>query len=105
MSGLVRVFVVILAYGLACIAASIILTIGTLTPEWDDLTAAGFQSGAMWVVIFISAAVIAAIVGLAVGHPGTWAVNWMKPEPMHSVEILDAPVANPDLRIEIKCLP
>ena len=38
-------------------------------------------------------------------HPGTWAVNWMKPEPMHSVEILDAPVANRDLRIEIKCLP
>ena len=38
-------------------------------------------------------------------HPGTWAVRWMKPEPMHSVEILDAPVANSDLRIEIKCLP
>ena len=38
-------------------------------------------------------------------HPGTWAVDWMKPEPMHSVEILDAPAANPDLRIEIKCLP
>jgi hypothetical protein len=38
-------------------------------------------------------------------HPGTWAVNWMKPEPMHSVEILEAPVTHPDLRIEIKCLP
>jgi len=38
-------------------------------------------------------------------HPGTWAVNWMKPEPMHSVEIFDAPAANRDLRIEIKCLP
>src|SRR5580698_6331660 len=61
MSGLVRIFVVILAYCLACIAASIILTIGTLTPEWDDLTAAGFQSGAMWVVIFVSAAVVGAI--------------------------------------------
>src|SRR5580698_11661313 len=61
MSGLVRIFVVILAYCLACIAASIILTIGTLTPEWDDLTAAGFQSGAMWVVILVSAAVVGAI--------------------------------------------
>jgi hypothetical protein len=29
----------------------------------------------------------------------------MKPEPMHSVEILDEQVANPDLRIEIKGLP
>ena len=38
-------------------------------------------------------------------HPGTWAVDWMKPEPMHSIEILDAQIANPDLRIEIKCLP
>jgi hypothetical protein len=38
-------------------------------------------------------------------HPGIWAVNWMKPEPTHSVEILDAPVGNPDLRVEIKCLP
>ncbi len=38
-------------------------------------------------------------------HPGTWAVAWMKPEPLHSVEILEAPVANSDLRIEIKCLP
>ena len=38
-------------------------------------------------------------------HSGTWAVRWMKPESMHSVEILDAPVSNPDLRIEIKCLP
>jgi hypothetical protein len=61
MSVIGRILVVILAYCLACIAASIILTIGTLTPEWDDLTAAGFQSGAMWVVIFISATVIAAI--------------------------------------------
>jgi hypothetical protein len=61
MSVIGRIFVVIFAYCLACVAASIILTIGTLTPEWDDLTAAGFQSGAMWVVIFISATIIAAI--------------------------------------------
>jgi hypothetical protein len=38
-------------------------------------------------------------------HPGTWAVAWMKPEPMHSVEILEAPDSKgpPDLRVEIKC--
>ena len=47
MSVIGRILVIILAYCLACIAASIILTIGTLTPEWDDLTAAGFQSGAI----------------------------------------------------------
>jgi hypothetical protein len=40
-------------------------------------------------------------------HPGAWSVKWMKPEPMHAVEILEAPDSNgpPDLRIEIKCRP
>src|SRR5580698_5663271 len=61
MGVLVRIFVMIVGYFLACVAASIILTIGTLTPEWDDLTAAGFQSGAMWVVILVGATAIAAI--------------------------------------------
>jgi hypothetical protein len=61
MSVITRILVVIFAYFIACIGASIVLTIGTLTPAWDDLAAAGFQSGAMWVVVFISAAVIAAV--------------------------------------------
>jgi hypothetical protein len=40
-------------------------------------------------------------------HPGAWNVEWMNPEPMHAVEILEAPDSNgpPDLRIEIKCRP
>jgi hypothetical protein len=40
-------------------------------------------------------------------HPGAWTVEWMKPELMHAVEILDAadPKGPPDLRIEIKCRP
>ncbi|MGC9988481.1 MAG: hypothetical protein ABSC07_07835 [Terriglobales bacterium] len=40
-------------------------------------------------------------------HPGTWSVDWMKPEPTHAVEILEAPDSNgpPDLRIEIKGYP
>jgi len=36
-------------------------------------------------------------------HPGRWEVRWMKPEPMHSIEVLEAPLSNSDLRIEIKC--
>jgi hypothetical protein len=58
---LVRIMVIILAYVLACIGASLILTIGTLTPEWDDLTAAGLQTAAVWVVVVVGAAAIAAI--------------------------------------------
>src|SRR5580704_5641131 len=56
-----RIFLVIFAYFLACIAASAILTIGTLTPEWDDLVAAGFNSTTAWIVILMGASVIAAI--------------------------------------------
>jgi hypothetical protein len=40
-------------------------------------------------------------------HSGAWSVEWMKPEPMHAVEIVEAPDPKepPDLRIEIKCRP
>jgi hypothetical protein len=40
-------------------------------------------------------------------HSGAWSVEWMKPEPMHAVEILESPDSQgpPDLRIEIKCRP
>ena len=61
MTVVARIFLVIVGYFLACIAASAILTIGTLTPEWDDLVAAGFNSAAAWAVILVGALVIAAI--------------------------------------------
>lgn len=45
-------------------------------------------------------------------HPGSWSVRWMKPEPMHAIEVVENPesAANlpkgpPSLRIEIKCHP
>jgi hypothetical protein len=45
----------------------------------------------------------------APSHPGTWNVHWMKPEPMHVIEVVDQPKsaapppdAPPSLRIEIK---
>jgi hypothetical protein len=43
-------------------------------------------------------------------HPGKWSVQWMNPEPMHSIEVVDRPASATDppgsptsLRIEIKC--
>jgi hypothetical protein len=42
-------------------------------------------------------------------HPGVWRVQWMKPEPMHSIEVVENPrnagsSRNPPLlRVEIKC--
>jgi hypothetical protein len=45
-------------------------------------------------------------------HPGTWSVRWMKPEPMHAIEVVGMPKSAaqlpkgpPSLRIEIKCRP
>jgi hypothetical protein len=61
MALLARIFLVMVGYFLACIAASAILTVGTLTPEWDDLVAAGFNSAAAWAVILVGAFAIAAI--------------------------------------------
>ena len=45
---------------LACIAASIVLTIGTLTPQWDQL-AQGLPAAALWSVVGVGAAIIAAV--------------------------------------------
>ena len=61
MAVLVRLMMMFLAYVLACIAASLILTIGTLTPEWDDLTALGLQSVAVRAVVMVGAAAIGAM--------------------------------------------
>jgi hypothetical protein len=58
---IVRIMMAIIAYLLACVAASIVLTIGTLTPEWDDLASLGLQSVAVWPVIVIGAVVIASL--------------------------------------------
>ena len=46
MTILVRIALMIVAYVLACVAASIVLTVGTLTPEWDDLASLGFGGAA-----------------------------------------------------------
>ncbi len=40
-------------------------------------------------------------------HPGKWSIRWMKPEPMHAIQVVDRPERAPSdpplLRIEIKC--
>jgi hypothetical protein len=61
MAILIRIVMAIVGYLLACVAAAIVLTIGTLTPEWDDLAALGLQSAAIWAIVGVTAAIIAAI--------------------------------------------
>lgn len=61
MAILFRVTMMFAGYIWACIAASLVLTIGTLLPEWDDLTSLGMQSVALWSVVAVGAAIIAAV--------------------------------------------
>jgi hypothetical protein len=61
MSVIIRIMVMFLAYVLACIAAATVLTIGTLTPEWDDLAQLGLQTAIVAPVIGVGAAVIATV--------------------------------------------
>jgi hypothetical protein len=66
MATLFRITMMIVGYIWACVAASLVLTIGTLAPEWDDLSVLAtqsldFQSAALWSVVAIGAAVIFAV--------------------------------------------
>ena len=61
MAIIVRLLMVIIAYVLACIAASIVLTIGTLAPQWDQIAPQGMPSVALWSVIGVGTAVIGAV--------------------------------------------
>lgn len=61
MGVIVRIFVVLLAYWLACIAASLVLTIGTLTPDWDYWASIGLHSAAVWWIVAVGAAIVGVV--------------------------------------------
>jgi hypothetical protein len=61
MAIVVRILMVIIAYVLACIAASVVLTIGTLAPQWEQIAPQGLPSVVLWSVVSVSTAVIAVV--------------------------------------------
>jgi hypothetical protein len=61
MAIVVRILMVIIAYVLGCIAASVVLTIGTLAPQWEQIAPQGLPSVVLWSVIGVSTAVIAIV--------------------------------------------
>jgi hypothetical protein len=69
MTALFRLIMMLVGYIWACVAASVVITLGTLAPDWNDLDALGRslgQSGevptaALWVTIGLGAAIIFAI--------------------------------------------
>jgi hypothetical protein len=58
MAIIARLFRVIIAYVLACIAASLVLTVGTLTPQWDQMVPQGTPTVAIAAVVGLGAAII-----------------------------------------------
>jgi hypothetical protein len=61
MALVVRMFVMLFAYLLGCLAASLVLLLGTLGPQWDGLAALGFSPAALWALLGVGAAVIAGL--------------------------------------------
>jgi hypothetical protein len=67
MSVIARIMMAFLGYMLACIAASLVLTLGTLAPDWNELMAplgpqpAAVQSAALWSITAIAAVMIFAV--------------------------------------------
>jgi hypothetical protein len=67
MVAIVRIMMIFIAYTLACVAASLVLTIGTITPAWNDVVASfgmqspAMQSAAQWSVVALGTLIIFAI--------------------------------------------
>jgi len=78
MSVIGRILMVFLAYLLACAAASLVLTIGTLTPRWADLQSLGMQPVVVWSVVLVTAigiagiALLPALLVIALGEGFAW---------------------------------
>jgi hypothetical protein len=64
MTALFRIMMMFVGYVWACVAASLVLTLGTLTLDWNGffdalgLHSAHAQSAAMWTVVGLGAAII-----------------------------------------------
>src|SRR3974390_1672610 len=68
MSVLARIMMAFLGYVLACIAASLVLTLGSLAPNWNEVTAPlGPQAGASESIALWSVTGLAAIIIFSVG--------------------------------------
>jgi hypothetical protein len=59
-----RIVMALIGYALACVAASLVLTIGSFAPDWNELTtrlgmdSAAAQSAALWWISGVAAIII-----------------------------------------------
>lgn len=61
-----RIVMMIVGYIWACVAAALVLTLGTLAPRWNDLAPLAAQSpdmpaAALWTIVAVSAVIIFAM--------------------------------------------
>jgi hypothetical protein len=61
MAILVRLFAIAIAYLLACTTAATVLTLGTLSAAGEDVAALDIPAVALWGVVGVSAAIMAAL--------------------------------------------
>jgi hypothetical protein len=59
MTVIIRILAVIFAYVVACLGAAIVLTMGTLMPQWNDLASSEPQTFVLWSVVAVATAMIA----------------------------------------------
>jgi hypothetical protein len=64
MSVVARLLVMVLAYVLACVAASAVFTIGALTPHWEDLMSSGLPPAAIWAIVAVGTPIIGVVAAL-----------------------------------------
>ena len=64
MSVVARLLMMFFAYVLACVAASAVFTIGSLTPHWDDLMSFGLPPAAIWAIVAVGTPIIGAVAAL-----------------------------------------
>ncbi len=64
MTVLARIVMALIGYAMSCVAASLVLTIGSVAPDWNELTArlgmdsAAAQSAALWWITGVAAIII-----------------------------------------------
>jgi hypothetical protein len=68
MSVIARIIMAFIGYGFACVAAALVLTLGSLAPNWNDVMAPlGPQAGAAESIALWSVTGLAAIIIFSVG--------------------------------------
>jgi hypothetical protein len=64
MSVVARLLMMFFAYVLACVAASTVFTLGSLTPHWDDLMSFGLPPAAIWAIVAVGTPIIGVVAAL-----------------------------------------